>query len=100
MKICALLMPREMKLEHTNPIKELSDEELEAAIEALRTMIDAQAADSAKVIQGMAETVALPTPVVVPAAKVKRPNKLVVAADTAVGPRERKPKRKVPAPCT
>ena len=28
LKICALLVPREMKLEHTNAIKDLTDEEL------------------------------------------------------------------------
>jgi hypothetical protein len=38
-KILALLVPREMQVEHTNSIKQMSDEELEAAIEALQAMI-------------------------------------------------------------
>jgi hypothetical protein len=29
MKICALLVPREMKVQHTNPVSSLTDEELE-----------------------------------------------------------------------
>jgi hypothetical protein len=39
-KILALLVPREMQVEHTNSIKQMSDEELEVAIEALQAMID------------------------------------------------------------
>src|SRR5262249_15847529 len=50
-----------------------------------------------KVIEGTAETVALPAPDVVP----DGPNKVMDAADTAVGARERKPrKRKVPSPAS
>jgi len=49
------------------------------------------------VIEGTAETVALPAPDVVP----DGPNKVMDAADTAVGARERKPrKRKVPSPAS
>jgi hypothetical protein len=32
MKICALLVPREHKVEHTNPLSRLSDEQLDQAI--------------------------------------------------------------------
>jgi hypothetical protein len=54
-----------------------------------------EAGANAKVIEGTAETVALPAPDVVP----DGPNKVVDAADTAVGASERKPrKRKVPSP--
>ena len=35
MKICALLVPREMQIEHTNRIKQMTDEEIEQAIEAI-----------------------------------------------------------------
>src|SRR5262244_2581604 len=55
MKICALLVPREMKLEHAGGVKAMSDEELEAAIELIKEML----AQQAKVIEGTAETVAL-----------------------------------------
>ena len=85
MKICALLVPREMKLEHSGGVKAMSDEELEAAIELIKEML----AQQAKVIEGTAETVALPAPDVVP----DGPNKVMDAADTAVGARERKPRK-------
>src|SRR5262245_44857341 len=51
MKICALLVPREMKVEHSNAIKDLTDEQLEAMIEYLEALLEAQA-QSAKVIEG------------------------------------------------
>jgi 2-oxoglutarate dehydrogenase complex dehydrogenase (E1) component-like enzyme len=90
MKICALLVPREMKVEHSNAIKAMSDEQIEQAIEAIQTMLEQQA----KVIEGTAETVALPAPDVI----ADGPNKVMDAADTAVWPRERKPRKCVPSP--
>jgi hypothetical protein len=42
MKICALLVPRELQVEHSGGIKAMSDEQLEAAIEALQRMLDAK----------------------------------------------------------
>ena len=42
-KVLALLVPREQKVEHRNPLKELTDEELEAMIEHLKASIEAQA---------------------------------------------------------
>jgi hypothetical protein len=64
MKICALLVPREMKLEHTNPVKDLSDEELEEAIEAVKAMLQARAAgiDAKLVLGEVVEPAALPAP--------------------------------------
>ena len=35
MKICALLVPREMKFEHSGGVKAMSDEQIETAIEAI-----------------------------------------------------------------
>ena len=62
MKICALLVPREMKVEHSNAIKAMSDEQIEAAIEYIEAALEAQA-QSAKVIEGEAEVVpSLPAP--------------------------------------
>ena len=55
MKICALLVPREMKVEHAGGVKAMSDEQLDAAIEALQSMLEARAGDDAKVIEGTAE---------------------------------------------
>ena len=63
MKICALLVPREMRLEHTSAIKSMSDEQLEQAIEALQAMLAQQeAVANAKVIEALPETAALPAP--------------------------------------
>ena len=63
LKVCALLVPREMKLEHSGGVKDLTDEELEQAIAAIKAMLAAQAGEAAKVIEGEAEVVpSLPAP--------------------------------------
>jgi hypothetical protein len=64
MKICALLVPREMQVEHTNRIKQMTDEQLERAIEMVEEMIrQRDAGQSAKVIEGETEVVpSLPAP--------------------------------------
>jgi hypothetical protein len=85
LKVCAMLVPRETKVEHSGGVKAMTDEQIEQAIEAIQAMLEQQA----KVIEGTAETVALPAPDVVPDDKAKRPNKVMDAADTAVGARER-----------
>ena len=51
LKILALLVPREHKVEHRNLLKEMTDEELEAAIEFIKKMLAAQA-EKAKVFDG------------------------------------------------
>ena len=91
LKILSLLVPREHKLEHSNVIKSLSDEELEAMIEYLKTSLEAQARGSVRVIEGTIE------PAAATAHAPKPKNRLMLEADTAVGPRERMP-RKVPSP--
>jgi hypothetical protein len=90
MKICALLVPREMKVEHSNGLKEFTDEQLEEAIAMVRAMLDQKAGDLAKVIEGKTETVALPAPTGEQRRR-RRPNRLLEHADTAVGP-TRKPR--------
>jgi hypothetical protein len=64
MKICALLVPREMKLEHSGGVKAMTDEQLERGIEILQELIAKRDADAnAKVIEGEAEVVpSLPAP--------------------------------------
>src|SRR5262245_18364541 len=62
LKICAVLVPKEMKLEHTNSVSSLSDEELDQAIAAIKAMLPAQAGEPANVIEGPAEPVALSAP--------------------------------------
>ena len=109
LKILALLVPKEMKLEHSGGVKAMSDEEIEQAIELIQTMLAARAGEAAKVIEGTAEPAALPAPngpspeaalesAPLPKSKHK-PNRLMLEADTGVGPTERKPRKgKVPSP--
>ena len=62
LKLLVLLVPREMKVEHSGGIKAMSDEEIEQAIELIQTVLAAQAGEAAKVIEGTAEPAALPAP--------------------------------------
>ena len=58
MKICALLVPREMKLEHSGGVKAMPDEQIEGAIAAIEAWMAARmAGEGAKVIEGEAEVV-------------------------------------------
>jgi hypothetical protein len=100
LKILALLVPREHKVEHRNSLKDLTDEQLEAMVEYLKTSLEAQAGGPVKVIEGIVEPTTVPAtalPVLEP--PKRRPNRLMMEADTAIGPRERKP-RKVPSPAS
>ena len=57
LKVCALLVPREMKLEHSGGVKAMSDEQLERAIEVIEELIrQRDAGQSAKVIEGETES--------------------------------------------
>ena len=64
MKICALLVPKEFKLEHTGGVKSMTDEQIERSIELIQEMLrQREAGANAKVIEGEAEEVsALPAP--------------------------------------
>ena len=102
-KILALLVPREMQIEHTNRIKQMTDEEIEQAIEAIQTMLAARAGEAAKVIEGTAEPAALPAPGGQSPEKLsskRKPNRLMIEVDTAIGPPERKPRKRVPSPAS
>src|SRR3954452_7881492 len=85
MKILALLVPREHKLEHTNTISSLSDEELDAAIEHIKAKLAARAGETAKMIEGTVESTAVDTttPLALEPAK-RRSNRLMTEADTAI----------------
>src|SRR5262245_17409405 len=61
-KIRARLVPREMKVEHSGGVKAMTDEEIEQAIEAIQTMLEARAGDQAKLIDAVPEPVALVAP--------------------------------------
>ena len=104
LKILALLVPRELKVEQNQSVKSMTDEQLEAAIEYIKAALAAQAGDQAKVIEGMAEPAALPAPNGPSPEAVRetleptkrRPNRLMMQADTAVGPRERATRKSPP----
>ena len=98
LKILALLCPRDHKVEHRNLIKELTDEQLEAAIEYIEAALAAKAGDQAKVIEGIVEPTALHPPELEP--QRKRPNRLLEHVDSAVGPMERGPRKRVPSPAS
>ena len=101
LKILALLCPREHKVEHNNLIKELTDEQLEAMIEYLKTSLEAQAGGPVKVIEGMIESSTVPAtalPVLEP--PKRKPNRLMMEVDTAMGPQERKPTKRVLSPAS
>ena len=161
LKCLVLLVPREHKVEQSNPLKAMSDEELDEAIAALRQLLaDREAAAQGQLIdaepvepapigppldtEGTAEPATIPapaltdeqidatldalreitrgvrrragenvTPVALSAPEAQSPeatpeptqkhktNRLMREADTAVGPRERKPRvRKVPSPAS
>jgi hypothetical protein len=52
-----------MKVEHSGGLKQMSDEQLEAGIEAIQAMLAArEAGEQAKVIEAVPEPVALPAP--------------------------------------
>ena len=101
LKILALLVPREHKVQHSNPIKDLTDEELEAAIEYISAALAAKAGGPVKVIEGMIEPTTVPAtalPVLEP--PKRKPNRLMMEVDTAIGPQERKPRKRVPSPAS
>src|SRR5262245_23942929 len=85
LKILALLCPREHKVEHSTVIKSLSDQELEARAESLARSRQPQAGGSVRVIERSIK------PAAATAYALKPKNRLMLEADTPVGPRERMP---------
>jgi hypothetical protein len=107
LKLLVLLVPREMKMEHSGGVKAMTDEQIEQAIEAIQTMLAARAGEASKVIEGTAELAALPAPNgPSPEAALeatleptkRKPNRLMMEVDTAIGPQERKPRKRVSSP--
>ena len=63
MKICALLVPREMKLEHAGGVKAMTEDQIVDAIAAIEGFLARRSGETAKVIEGEAEVVpSLPAP--------------------------------------
>src|SRR5215510_4548815 len=87
LKILALLVPREHKVEYSNSLKNWTDEELEAGIDLVKQMLEPQAGGSVRLIEGRIE------PAAATAYAPKPKNRLMLEADTAVGPRERTPRK-------
>src|SRR5215469_10039548 len=96
LKILALLCPREHKVEQSNVIKSLSDQELEAMIEYLKTSLEAQAGAPAKMIEGTIEPISVEVERGPLLDSPKPKNRVMLEADTAVGPRERIPRKMRP----
>src|SRR5262249_261417 len=97
LKILTLLCPREHKVEHRDLIKEVSDEQLEAMIEYLETSLEAQAGGQVKVIEGTIEPISVEARRGPLLDSPKPKNRVMLEANTAVGPRERIP-RKIRSP--
>jgi hypothetical protein len=84
LKLLVLLVPREMKVEHTGGVKAMSDEQLEAGIEALTAMLAARdPGGAAQVIDAVPEPVALPAPARKAKRKVRRSDQVVGHVGTA-----------------
>jgi uncharacterized protein DUF5681 len=98
LKVLALLVPREHKVEYSNSLKNWTDEELEAGIDLVKQMLESRAAASGAVIEGTAKPVSMLGHAELEQLQRKRPNRLLEHADTAVGPQERKPRKRVPSP--
>jgi hypothetical protein len=65
LKVCAMLVPKEMKVEHSAAayIKELTDEQLEACIATLKEIIERKDSEATNVIEEEAQVVpSLPAP--------------------------------------
>ena len=77
LKVCAMLVPRELKIEQNQVVKGMSDEQLEAGIEAIQRMLEARAGEQAKVIDAVPEPVALPAPSRKPRRKVRKSDRFV-----------------------
>jgi hypothetical protein len=64
LKVCAMLVPKELKFEHSGGVKAMTDEQIERSIELIKEMLaQREAGANAKVIDGVPEPVpALPPP--------------------------------------
>jgi hypothetical protein len=101
LKIIALLIPRQHEVQHSNPIKDLTDEQLEAMIEFIETSLEAQAGGPVKMIEGTTEPMAVEAtapPALEPPKRM--PNRPMMDVDTAIGPQERKSRKRVPSPAS
>jgi hypothetical protein len=92
-----------MQIEPKGGVKAMTEDQIVRAIEAIEGYLARRSGEAAKVIEGTAGPAALPAPEAqsigagLEPKRQRRPNRLVMQADTAVGPRERI-SRRVPPP--
>jgi hypothetical protein len=91
LKVLALLVPKEHRVEHSNPLSPLSDEQLADMVAELEGRLARRAAGGDSKLIEAVETTALPAPIAAP--MPKQLNKIMEAAETAIGPRGRKPRK-------
>jgi hypothetical protein len=92
------LVPRELKIEHANPASDLSDEQLALMIAELEERIARRLAESEAKLKPVEATAIETTALPVLEPPKRRQNRLMMEADTAVGPRERKPRKRMAKP--
>ena len=76
------------------------NEQLEAMIEYIKTSLEAQAGGPVEVIEGMIEPTTVPATALPVLEPPKRKPNLMIEVDTAIGPQERKPRKRVPSPAS
>jgi len=94
LKLLVLLVPREMQLEHSGGVKAMTEDQIVDAIAAIEGYLARRSGEAAKVIDAIPTGPALPAPNTVPDPEPRRPTEVMDAADTAVSPRERKPRKR------
>ena len=63
LKLLVLLVPRQMTLDHSGGVKEMTDEQIERGIELIKEILaQREAGANAKVVEGVVEPAALPAP--------------------------------------
>src|SRR5262245_20724648 len=98
LRCLTLHIPREHKFEHSNPLKGLTDEQLEAMMQCSETSLAAQAGAPAKMIEGAIEPISVEVQRGPLLDSPKPKNRVMLEADTAVGPRERMRRKVRPPP--
>ena len=77
LKVCAMLVPKELKFEHSGGVKAMTDEQIERSIEFIKEQLARrEAGANAKVVEGVAEPgPALPPPSRKAQGAKERPNR-------------------------
>jgi hypothetical protein len=86
LKLLVLLVPRELEVTHSGGVKAMSDEQLEAGIEAIQAMLAArEAGENAKVINAIPENPEIPETSEIPAPAPRARRKAQRDVGTSVG---------------